>query len=227
MKYKYVVKLISIASFVLVSGCAQMQALNDKMESMAAESRAKVYASVEDKVLVDSLYVNSPEGKPLPSKNVAADNYYFKDLLASTIVFKKDMYRSGNMGDMAATMNSYIYDSESDSLSKAYIEMAKKRGNTVKVFKPAFTRVVNSMFVQPFTPMQQTAQWYDRDVTLIEYNSSARPVSVLTRGHQAQTSLGVASYMYARIYFGQANMRFLENKVPNSYFSEYLLREIK
>jgi len=209
------------------SGCAQMKALGEKMENMAAENRLNAYSSVQDKNLVDSMYEISQDGKTHNAiASVASDGYIFEEISSSVLVLKKDLFRTNNMGEMASAMYSYSYDSESDSLSKTYINMAIKRGNIVKVFKPKMTKVVNSIFKQPFKSMEASAEWYDRDVTLIEFDSTARPVSILTRAHQAQTSLGVNSYLYASVLSGSANMRYFENKVPNSIFEDTLLREL-
>ena len=229
MKYVSCCKVFFAIVLVTVSaGCAQMKAIGDKIENMQAESRLKSYSAVQDRFLVDSLYEISKDGKThniIPS--LGSEGYRLTELSPNALIGKKNMFSTNNMSQMASAMNSYSYDSESDSLSKAYIEMALKRGNTVKVFKTAMTKKVNSMFKQPFTHMEKSAEWYDRDVTLIEFDNTSRPVSILLRGHQAQTSLGVSSYLYSSILFGSSNMRYFENKVPNSFFTDMLLREIK
>ena len=100
----------------------------------------------------------------------------------------------------------------------------KKRGNTVKIYRPLMTKKLNQLFTQPFEPMQQTAEWYSKDIALIEFDNNNRPVSIMTRAHQAFTTIGVNSSMYTTIFFGNGNMRHFENNVSNSLLEDAYLR---
>ena len=112
---------------IFLSGCAQLEEMGAKFDQMAAESRLKEYDSVLDKALVDNFYIISEDGLEYGLSDLAKeDGFSFDSLAQSKIVFEKRMYQSPNMGDMYSTMRGYGYDSESDSLSKAYISMAKK-----------------------------------------------------------------------------------------------------
>lgn len=219
--------LVVLASiFFFITGCTQLSAIQEKLDQMGAESRLKAYSSVEDKQLVDTFYKLSEDGTTHSSTPALLnEKIQFEKLDSTVIVFKKNMYSLNNMVEMRSRMNSYTYDSENDALAKEYIKMAKDRGNNIKLFKPAFTGRVNSIFKQYIMPLKQSEEWYSVDVTLVEFDSNSRPVSILVRAHQAQTSIGVASYMYPAIYFGATNMRHFENNISNALLSEYLIRE--
>ena len=210
---------------VSVIGCAQISQMGEKLNQMAVEERIKTYNSVEDKELVEAIYKPSSDGKSYSLIDAIKSNgYQYSDISPTKLVVRKEMFHLANMVEMSSAMSRYVYDSEGDQLSKAYIEVASKRGNRVKVFRPSLTKIINSIFKQPFDHMQQSAEWYDRDVSLVEYDKQNRPISILVRAHQAQTTVGVNSYMYATIFFGQNNMRFFENNVANNVIENSFLR---
>jgi hypothetical protein len=182
---------------------------------------------VVDKPLVDTFYTLTPEGKTEGLVDeLAKDGFRTESLSSNSITVKRGMFRAGNMGEMMGAMQSYSYDASSDSIAKKYVEFAKSRGNIVKLYKPRMTGIINSMFKQPISAMQQTAEWYDRDNALIEYDKSGATVSFLVRAHQAMTSLGVNSDQYATIFFGPGNCRSLDNRTNNADLQNFLMREM-
>ncbi len=216
--------LLLLLVFVL-AGCAPLQTLNQQLNSSTAVSRLEKYQLVEDKPLIDALYTLANDGShEAASPSIQASGYTLEDLTATKIVFKKAMYRTHNMSEMATKMAAYQGDSENDTLSRAYFEQANQRGHHVKIYSTSLAKTINSVFKQPFQPMQHTVEWYDRDALFIEFDAVQLPVSVLVRAHQAQTSVGIHSHLYTSIYFGSANMRLLESKIQNVLFENHLLR---
>lgn len=225
MKISHSPRTLSLLLMFVLAGCTPLQTIHFQLNQSAADSRLQKYQLVEDKALIDSLYTLASDGShESASPPIQTGGYRFEDLTATKIVFKKEMYRTQNMSEMATNMEAYPRGSENDTLSRAYIEQAAKRGHLVKIYNAPIAKTINNVFRQPFQPMQQTVEWYDRDDVLIEFNAAQRPVSVLVRAHQAQTAIGIQSHLYATIYFGADNMQLLENKMQNTLFEHYLLR---
>ena len=126
---------------------------------------------------------------------------------------------------MHRAMSRYSSQSDTDVLAKAYIDTAKSRGNTVRLYRPSITRQVNALFKQPFAPGNQTAEWYDKDVLLAEYENN-RPKSILIRAHQAQITLGANSRMYSSVLIGMDTMRHFESRIGNNQLSDALIAEL-
>ena len=212
----------------MLTSCAQLESASQYLKEQAAENRLKSYNQVLDKDLIDHFYKISKNGRESGLSDELKDSdFSFEELEPSRIILKKLMYTGGNMGQISKKMYQYSYNSESDLVAKTYTKMAVKRGNVVKLYKPRLTKVINGLFKQPFQPEKKSRAWYGIDNTLIEYEQSGRPVSFLVRAHQATTFMGVSSFQYASIYFGKGNISILENKIPNSVFSDNYLRELK
>lgn len=182
--------------------------------------------------MVDAFYFLSQDGKEEgPNKELAAADPTLRisNLSISSITIKKALYSEGNMQSIYGAMNSYSFATDSDEIGKRYIAVAKARGNTVKLFKPALGLTINRMFNQNFYLQhdQNTAEWIDRDNVLIEYDSNGNIISFMTRSHQAIANVGANSFRYVNIYCGDGNTQILENKIGNAEFADNLIREIK
>lgn len=214
-----------LLSFAVYSSQASAGFLGDLFD--VSGSRLKKYESVLDKELVDAFYTLTPDGKTEgPVEDVAKAGFTLEQLTKSTISVYKPIFRESSMSYVVSDMNNYSYDSSSDILAQKYITFVKGRGNVVKLYRPKMGKIINSLFNQPFQPMQQTAEWYDLDNALIEYDKAGSPVSFMARAHQARTTFGVDSYQYTTIYFGKGNCRHLENNIKNSDLQDYVIREL-
>jgi hypothetical protein len=196
-----------------------------------SKARLETYSKVQDKVLVDAFYSLSEDGKTegLNKDLATADKTIeLSGFSASSITIKKSLFREGNMQSIMGDMNAYTFATDSDDIGKTYIATAKARGNSIKIFKPAIGATINRMFNQNFYLQhdKNTAEWIDRDNVMIEYDSTGKIISFMTRSHQVIVNMGANSSRYVNIYFG-ANTQVLENKVGNSIFSDNLIREIK
>lgn len=214
-----------LLSFAVYSSQASAGFLGDLFD--VSGNRLKKYEAVLDKELVDVFYTLTPDGK---TEGVAADivkeGFVLEALSKSSLSIQKSMFRESNMNYIVNDMNGYSYDSTSDILTQKYVTFVKARGNVVKLYKPKMGKIINSLFNMPFQPMQKTAEWYDLDNALIEYDKTGSPVSFMARAHQARTTFGVDDYQYTTIYFGKGNCRYLENNTKNSDFQEYVIRDL-
>jgi len=224
---KKTIAAICISS-LLVIGCAGGGgSITDAFNNMASSGRLNTYSKVIDKPLVDAFYSLSQDGKQQSlTQDFTGTPFRFEDLSPSSLSISQRIASVGNMSDAISTMNSYIYEGESDLLAKKYISVAKSRGNIVKLYKPKMGQIINNNFKQPFTPGQQTREWYGLDNALIEYDKTGKIVSFMARAHQAITTIGVRVYQYTTIYMGPGNSRHLENNTKNSDFQEYFVREL-
>lgn len=212
----------------IFSGCASFtSAMNNiatAMEIASTERRKAQFQSAVDPQMVSALYSIDAQGRESIPAAVAMDGFALESMTAESLTMRRMMFESNNMQQMMLAYSQYAYDGENDSLSQAYIRQAKDRGNTVISFRPAMTLQIHRLFVPPIQPLGGSAEWYDRDVALVEYDPSNRPVTALVRSHQAQTTIGVRSYQYVTLITGAGNMRHFENNVGNLFTCNMQLR---
>lgn len=213
---------VLLFSLFILFGCTQL-------DQFIAEHNLKTYQQVEDKYIVDAFYELSPDGRTEKLKpQLENAGFAYPNLTTSSLCFERKEYDEPNMGAIFYDIKGYNYDSIDDVVAVTYINAVKQRGNIIKIYKPPMGRFLARIFPLPFNPnAPRTATWYDLDNVLIEYNLAGEPISCLVRYHHAITSIGVREYQHVCIYFGKYYMRNLENKIPNSVFYEYFLREIK
>lgn len=199
----------------------------DWIAEKAAENRRKRYESISDKTLVDALYVMLDGGKKeglVPELREAG--FKFNDLNLSMLAMERRIENTGDMAGARELMRGLVPDLDADVLAKIYGAVCKGRGNTVKVYKPAFSGRLNALFKQPLVFGQGRVEWYDRELSLIEWSPEGRVVSLLLHAHQASTSLGVMVYRHSMVLFGSASTRHVENSIRNSEFADYELRTL-
>lgn len=212
---------------IFLSGCAQFQALNEKIALHEASNRLEEYNNFIDKELLATFYFVSTDGKTFGLKeDLKNDKFEFERMTNSSFSISKKMFTESNMQNMINSYSRYNYDCTSDAFSRMYIDFANSRGNKVCLYKPSMGKSLNSIFNPPFKEGQQRTEWYGLDNPLIELDHQNRIVSCLVRAHQAFTIVGVNSYQYATIYTGPGNARHIENNLPNSVFYETLIREL-
>jgi len=119
-------------------------------------------------------------------------------------------------------INKYLSytDSSRDQIAKRYIQVAKKRGNTVKMYN---SRV--NEFLSRKTPMTakltyRGAKRYNVDNAFIEFDKSGRIVSMLLRKHvYPYVGQMVSNYRVSHILFGKWG-RFVEMKLGNNLLQD-------
>lgn len=218
-----------VAVVGLTSGCAAVGgAISDvqsMMETSKAASRHERVQNFADPHAISAFYVGGSETEQgnLPQSLLNA-GFKIDNIGQSVITLEKTMWDRGNMGQIADLMADYRYDSERDAVSAEFVSMATQRGSEVRVYRPALTGRVNSLFGQPFKPLDKTREWYAADVLLVEYDDMNRPLSMLIRSHQAVTLMGVSSFQFPRIMTGASNMRHFENNISANELENAYLR---
>jgi hypothetical protein len=134
-----------------------------------------------------------------------------------------------NTGDMASAgekMRALVPDLDADPVAALFASAGKGRGNTVKAYKPALSGRLNRIYKQPLVFGQGRVEWYDRDLSFIEWSPEGRPVSLLLHAYQASTSLGVFLTRHSTVRLGTANARHVENSLRNSELVDFELRTL-
>ena len=228
------IRSIAIAVFLIatLSGCASISTaikdVNQMLEKSAVEARGRALANVQDPHLVNALYSISADGKSdslLPSIE-AMGFEVFRVEKSALILRRQDGYR-GNMQELARDVAMQTKDAERDAVSGEFIQAARARGSEVRVYRPALMQRINGLFEQPFQPKEKAAQWYNRDVVLVEFDDSNRPLSLIARAYQAETMMGVTLYQYVQVLYGTQNMLHFENNVSGRMLDDNYLRTYK
>ena len=202
-------------------------AVLDWFAERAAQNRKKRYEFVLDKVLVDALYVLEEDGKKeglVPALRQAG--YKLNGLNPDLLAMERILGNTGDMTSATEKMRSFVPDVDADPVAALHAQAGKSRGNSVKAYKPAFSRRVNGMFKQPLVFGQGRVEWFDRDLTFIEWSPEGRVVSLLLHAYQASTSMGVFLTRHSTVLLGPANARHVENNIRNSEFSDFELRTL-
>jgi hypothetical protein len=197
----------------------------------SSRARIETYKQATDKPLLDHFLYLSEDGKTQAiNKELASIDakFEFVKFSNSSVTLKQRLFNENNMTMMLNRMRMYTYDATEDSIARRYISFVNARGNSIKLYKPVLGAKINRILNQnfDFSPDKGIAAWIDLDNALIETNGNGGIVSVMTRSHQANTTIGVRSYQYTNIYFGRAAAQIIENNIPNSDFGNNLIRTI-
>lgn len=225
--------LLTAAVATTLPGCSTMAGIWEKIEAGAAQNRLQAYQAVEDKTLLAAFYELSPDGRNAGvTKELRGAGFAQELLQPNAYALAKQTAYSVSPDIVADKMVRYDYDSTNDVPARLYINTAKKRGNTVKLYKPAMSAHINRALGVPFQHIPATAktrasvEWYDLDNVLVEYERGGRIVSVMVRAHQLFAAIGADTTMYTSIHFGPGVGRRVENSIRNSLFAEYYIRDL-
>lgn len=225
MKKTFLSVAIVLGSTMLLSGCETLSVVNDKLDNALFGMKSTSYSNVVDKELVDFYYdEDSPQRL---NEELRDEGYLLSSLKVDAMVIDKQIKSLSNMQQAINFMSQYSSDAETDIIAVKYIDAAKSRNNTIKVYRPKLTAKVNSFFGAVATPNQKSREWYDLDRLLIEFDSNDRPKSMIVRSYQATTTVGVILKQHSRVLFGDELVRLLEDRIVNSEFEENFIREIK
>lgn len=227
---------LAVVSVVYVPVCSAglLDSLSSGLAAAFDTSKKKLelYQKSSDKALLDQFYFLSEDGKEESLNKELVQNskeFEFQQVSVNSVTLRKLMYREGNMGSVVQGMRGYNYSPMSDEVGKRYIAFASARGNVVKIYKPTLGNLINSMLAQHFYLQhddRNTAEWIGVDNALVEYSSDGKMISVMTKSHQANITMGVNSYQYTNIYFGNQITQLLENKIGNNEFENNFLRVV-
>lgn len=229
------IAMLLVAATIATSlpGCSALSGMMEKLEASAAQNRLQAYRAVQDKVMLNAFYELSSDGRRYGTASTLQANGFNQEFLKpDAYVLRKTIAYSVSPGEVMQQMASYDYDGASDTPAQIYVSTAKKRGNSIRLYKPAMAAHINRTLGVPFQHFPATAktlasvEWYDLDNPLVEYDRNGRIVSVMVRAHQMFAGVGADVIMYTSIHFGPNVGRRLENGLRNSLFAEYYIRNI-
>ncbi|MFA5923648.1 MAG: hypothetical protein WC856_20545 [Methylococcaceae bacterium] len=232
----------SIFLFLMSVSCAQADFLGGllgavvtnngplvKPANYAKNERLKSYQNIPDKEFVNNFYSATPDGEEHVNADLVADGYKLQSLDLHHVVLQKQMFKASGKEELDAMMANYTSNSRSDLMAKIYVAAAKNRGNTVRLYKPKVSFSVNSA-VEDSTgrSVAYVGHWgyWDYDNPMIEYNKEGEVVSMMSRSHQAKTTVGVESNMYVQIVYSRAAIRSFENEVENDKLANLYIRDM-
>jgi hypothetical protein len=225
-----VLSALLFASTLLVSGCAQLQDLQQKLDDMAAERHRNTYASQSDKGLATSFYALADNGrKEVLEPSLAKSEYVLQAANVESLHFKRRwISHEQNWRTAQDKMDTYSRSVLDDPVTQKYLEVARSRGNVVRLYRPALGSKVNALFKQYhlLQPDKNTKEWYGIDNALVEYGPAGQVLSVLTKSYQGVATLGVFIDEYVHVYYGPRVSRHVENSISNTAFNERYLRDL-
>ncbi|MCY4747426.1 hypothetical protein NYO99_20820 [Pelomonas sp. UHG3] len=199
----------------------------DWIAEKAAANRKKLYEAMPDKALVDGFYVMLEDGKKeSPTPALVQAGYRLKSVNLGMLTLSRRMDTDKPIETASSMMNSYVPDADADPVAAVYGALCKGRGNTVKVYKPAFAGKLSRLFNLPVVPGPRTGEWFGSDLAFIEWSPEGRVVSLLLHAFQSSVSLGEMLHRYPIVIFGPTNTRHVENQIRNSEFVDFELRTL-
>lgn len=219
--------LAMAAAPAMMLAATPAHAVLEWLAERAAENRRKRYDAVLDKALVDAFYVLEEDGKKeglMPALRQVG--YKLNGLNIDLLAMERILLNTGNMSAADEKMRALVPDVDADPVAALYAGAAKARGNVVKAYKPAFSGRLNRMYKQPLVFGQGRVEWFDRDLSFIEWSAEGRVVSLLLHAYQASTSMGVFLTRHSTVLLGPANARHVENNIRNSEFADFELRTL-
>lgn len=209
---KTIIKTASIGAItLLLTGCVQMPQPKTPEQIVQESSYQEVTRNVISKIV---------------------DKKYSKSYFQNAVVIEQ--YISGEKGQVDGSINEarneYLnrYDSSNDEISKVFIESAKQRGNTVKMYKSSVNTEIIKYIPSSILPYRVNGNPMSAndDNAFVEYNQDNRIVSVLVRLHTYPKSLGTMHYRYSIIAYGTI-LRQIESSVGNNVLENGYITTIK
>lgn len=160
------------------------------------------------------------------TKDFANTPFELQQFDGNYICIKQRIKNALSMGHAEDIVASYSSDSEGDLIARKYVEVAKARGNLVRVYNPNINQIICKKFYHPAKHFAHTREWYKTDRALIEFDKSGRIVSFMARAVQAGKGIGAVVHQYTSIYLGPQNARDLENVLNNRVLQDNFLREL-
>lgn len=220
-------KKIALVSFISVAA-AYMTGCVGGLKQIVTEQQQERYqvAAKNDKEML-SAFVAAPVSKDqrpalvsdLSGKGISLD------FSANAVHLKNKMFSvQPSYGVLKNEYRNYSNVSEADAIATKFVETAKKRGNKVKLYRPAMGKVMAKIFNPGFNQLKGSVYMYGVDPVLIEVDNSNRPVAFLSRAHHLGNYLGWQSWMYSNVYFGANMTRHFENNVRPSVLEANFIR---
>jgi len=201
--------LTAITLAFVLTGCPTMQEIRESGQKQEESRHSELVQRSQDPVLASEFYP-SPFGA----------DYQVKVFVDAIVTGQKSQIASIDLKEAVSKV--YGVDLSNDVVAQKYVEVAKKRGNTVKLYKTGLNKLVGNMFGKSDMFMAEVER---RDLAscLVEFDTRGRIVSVMSRAHAFGNNLlkwrGWGNYEMAYVYFGNT-ARQIENKIGNRAFEE-------
>jgi hypothetical protein len=161
----YKLLIASVMALSLMNGCAE------------PKTPAQLVAQSSDKEMM----------KAFSKLEVLEDSEFLSEYSPADII-RIRMPSVGNVHpSMATALSRYSskYNSSTDKKARAYVKVAKARGNTVKLYKNFINNKIASKIVHPFMERgsKHKTPIYNLDPALIEFDKNGRIISILVRRH--------------------------------------------
>lgn len=126
-----------------------------------------------------------------------------------------------------AKMEAYLdqYMPSDDSMQRVYLAEAKKRGNTVRFYKPQMTVEIGNALGEATgygVFLNYHFGYRDADPALIEYSHKGKIVSMLVRSHQV-SNIDNKHSMVVQIIYGRYTPNYLSGNLSEERFAELSL----
>ena len=157
------------------------------------------------------------------------DKKYTVDYNSNRIIIKQ--YISGELGSMSGSAREAIsrynssYDSSNDKIAQTYIEMAKNRGSTIKMYKQGMNLKIASIMPMNWD-INNEPSYGNLDNALVEYDKNNRIKSTLIRVHTVSKYIGWIQYRFSMIMYGNLANK-LESKIGNNTFDNMYITTMK
>lgn len=239
---KIVSSLILTVGVLTLSGCQSMQnttngvsdwsgRLVQGFNKMSSDSQRRLYDSMTNTSIRDAFFYPTTDEKGLFEMNFAkplvAAGYTLEKRNANSIFFWIDANWSGTFEEAVADVNRGRYNSAQDLAAKYYVDQAKKRGHTVRVYKKYISSDVNRGLKQEVEPFNGAITIFGADPVFVEYDKNEQPFSIMTRSWLIAQNIGTTSRMMTNIYFSREAADWFANNFSNNYLNGALLRVYK
>lgn len=238
MKKSILALSLILSAILSLSGCATVENTKNmamskvkegvnSLNDWSAKVAKKTWDGFQDKSIRDTYLTYSETDGIKINPSLSPEGFYVEDRTLNAIYIGKLITHTSNFSEMRDKIYGNYYISEKDALAKKFIDQALMKGHEVRLYKSALGGMINNYLKQAITTGDQSMNNYDADPVLIEYDQQGSPVAFMTRSWQSFVNIGVTSRIYTNIYFGQGNIRWLENNIGNQQLNNFYIKTIK
>jgi len=213
--------LVATGLMLSISGCSGVDLSNlQKYNPFKAPSPQEIIQSSEDPYLTKNFMEFFKQHKLSDTKVDYGKSY-----------IKITEYISGQQGHVNDSASEAIREYENnydnlDQIAKYYIELAKKRGSTVKMYKTFVSSKIASLLPIYGSDYRDNYSKFDLDNAFIEFDKNGMIKSILFRAHYFPRSIGTLHYRDTWIVFGKY-AKMVQNSISNSFLQDGYITTFK
>lgn len=238
MKKSILTTSLILSAMLSFSGCSTLEntknmAVNtvksgvNSLNDWSAKVAKKSWDGFKDKSIRDTFLTYSETDGISINPSLKTDKFFVEKRTLGAIFIGKQVFHTSNFSESRSKIYGGYYVSEKDAVAKKFIDQAFLKGHEVRMYKSALSGMINNYLEQPITTGDQSMNNYDADPVLIEYDQQGNPVAFMTRCWQSFGNIGVTSSIYTNIYFGEGNVRWLENSIGNFQLNNLYIKTYK